>query len=383
MAEPQAPERRGWRKLIPVATGVAALTLGAGVASAGDGGSDGGISAPEPPVLRDVQCLEKCAGIRAATAGSRVQLSGENLSDVEEVTFAPRVSVAPAAVSSSVVEAKVPPGAKTGPVEVSAFGDTARTEQELEVVDESRIPEAGSFQLGEVQATPRKAFFDGTRRPGVSYVFRGGSEVDVRIEVSDAATGEVVDSFVDRDAEPNARNLATWDGRTAGGAPAPNGRYKFRVGSLAAAKTQSSEAAGFGFYKFRFPLPAARGYGEGVGAGRGHQGQDIYGSCGAKLVAARGGRVQWNKYQGAAGNYLVIDGKGTKTDFMYAHLPEPSPLREGQRVRTGQVIGRVGSTGNATACLLHFEAWSGPGWYEGGSPLSSVTGMLKAWDRWS
>lgn len=43
-------------------------------------------------------------------------------------------------------------------------------------------------------------------------------------------------------------------------------------------------------------------------------------------------------------------------------------------------IGAVGRTGNATACLLHFELWSAPGWYEGGSAFDPVP-QLKAWDR--
>jgi murein DD-endopeptidase MepM/ murein hydrolase activator NlpD len=139
----------------------------------------------------------------------------------------------------------------------------------------------------------------------------------------------------------------------------------------------------FGYYKFRFPLTAKHSYGDGFGAGRGHQGQDVFAKCGATLRAARGGRVQWNRTHSAAGNYLVIDGKGTQTDFMYAHLKRRSTLQRGERVRTGQKIGLVGETGNASGCHLHFEAWSGPGWYEGGHALSSVSSLLKTWDRWS
>jgi murein DD-endopeptidase MepM/ murein hydrolase activator NlpD len=36
------------------------------------------------------------------------------------------------------------------------------------------------------------------------------------------------------------------------------------------------------------------------------------------------------------------------------------------------VIGVVGQTGDATACHLHFEIWTAPGWYEGGDPMPSV-----------
>jgi murein DD-endopeptidase MepM/ murein hydrolase activator NlpD len=65
------------------------------------------------------------------------------------------------------------------------------------------------------------------------------------------------------------------------------------------------------------------------------------------------------------------------------HLKRRSRLREGQVVRTGQRIGLVGESGNAQGCHLHFEEWSAPGWYAGGSFLRGVTRHLKKWDSWS
>ena len=117
--------------------------------------------------------------------------------------------------------------------------------------------------------------------------------------------------------------------------------------------------------------------------GHTHQGQDVLAACGTKLVAARGGRVQWKAYDSGAGNYIVIDGKKTSHDYVYMHMKKPSPLHKGERVRTGQKIGVVGATGDATGCHLHIEEWSGPGWYEGGHFLRSVTKHLKQWDAWS
>jgi len=102
--------------------------------------------------------------------------------------------------------------------------------------------------------------------------------------------------------------------------------------------------------------------------------------CGEPVVAARGGEVQYAGYQGAAGNFIVIDGNGTSFDMTYMHLAEPSPLQAGEPVRTGQPIGLVGDTGSATACHLHFEIWTSPGWYEGGSPIDPLPYLLR-WDR--
>ena len=42
----------------------------------------------------------------------------------------------------------------------------------------------------------------------------------------------------------------------------------------------------------------------------------------------------------------------------------------------------VGETGDATACHLHFEIWTAPGWYEGGSPIDPLP-YLEKWDRYS
>ena len=118
-----------------------------------------------------------------------------------------------------------------------------------------------------------------------------------------------------------------------------------------------------------FPLRGSFEWGDGFGANRGHEGQDLMTDCGRAVLAVYPGRVQTRDYQSAAGNYLVIDGAGKLLDTAYMHLREPSDLRKGERVDAGEVIGRVGDTGDATACHLHFEIWSQPGWYEGGEAL--------------
>jgi murein DD-endopeptidase MepM/ murein hydrolase activator NlpD len=56
-------------------------------------------------------------------------------------------------------------------------------------------------------------------------------------------------------------------------------------------------------------------------------------------------------------------------------------VREGQRVRTGQRIGDVGTTGSSSGPHLHFEVWVG-GWFAGGHPIDPLP-LLRVWDRWS
>lgn len=256
------------------------------------------------------------------------------------------------------------------------------------------VPSAGAVTLTSAQAAPRKSYFFGYRYPRFAFTIGSSqSQNDLQINVVDAA-GEVVRSFFRNDVGPDLPVSLRWDGTTAEGRPARNGRYTFQVvpqGSTAAARratVSASVTAGFALYGYAFPVLGAHDLGGAGGrfgaarSGHTHQGQDVMAECGTPLVAARGGTVQYNEYEANAGNYVVIDGKGTPNDFMYAHLAEPSPLQPGDSVRTGQPIGIVGDTGDATACHLHFEIWGPPGWYEGGSPFDPLP-YLEKWDAYS
>ena len=57
------------------------------------------------------------------------------------------------------------------------------------------------------------------------------------------------------------------------------------------------------------------------------------------------------------GNFIVIRGFRENRTYRYSHLSAPAPVRLGERVRTGQLVGRVGRSGNARSvgCHLHFE----------------------------
>ncbi len=255
-------------------------------------------------------------------------------------------------------------------------------------------PSAGALSLVSAKIAPRKSFYYGFRYPKLSFVIASTQQQnDLRIDVVDAA-GEAIRTFYRNDVAPNATNAIRWDGSTNAKRPAPNGRYSFRVssqvGAVAARPATSSEALdlSFAFYGYTFPVLGAHDFGSAgarFGAARSghtHQGQDVMAECGLPLVAARGGTVQYAGFEANAGNYVVIDGRGTSLDFMYAHLAQPSPLHTGDPVRTGQPIGVVGETGDATACHLHFEIWTAPGWYQGGSPVDPLP-YLQKWDAYS
>jgi len=258
----------------------------------------------------------------------------------------------------------------------------------------STAPSAGALSLLSAETTPRRSFYFGFRYPRLSYsVGSSQPQNDLRIDVVDSG-GEVVKTFYRNDVAPDVPNSVRWDGTTNEGRPARNGRYSFRVGPQTAAppaRRATASAAptlSFAFFGYAFPVLGQHDFGDSgarFGAARSghtHQGQDVMAACGTPLVAARGGTVQYSEYEANAGNYVVIDGRGTPNDFMYAHLAEPSPLQAGDTVRTGQPIGIVGDTGDASACHLHFEIWGAPGWYEGGSPFDPLP-YLEKWDAYS
>jgi murein DD-endopeptidase MepM/ murein hydrolase activator NlpD len=258
----------------------------------------------------------------------------------------------------------------------------------------SSAPSAGTLSLIAAETTPRKSYYYGYRYPRLSYTLGSSApQNDIRIDVVNSA-GEVVKTFYREDVAPNLAYKIRWDGTTYEGKPARNGRYSFRIGPQAAAPyarratASTTVSLSFAFYGYAFPVLGSHELSMGAGrfgaprSGHTHQGQDVMAACGTPLIAARGGIVQYNTWDDAAGNYIVIDGKGTPNDFMYAHLAEPSLLKVGETVRTGQPIGIVGDTGDAQGCHLHFEIWGPPGWYEGGSPFDPLP-YLEKWDRYS
>src|SRR3990172_4311149 len=81
-----------------------------------------------------------------------------------------------------------------------------------------------------------------------------------------------------------------------------------------------------------------------IGAGPGHP-----------VISTADGIVSFSGWSGGGGNVVVVEhGFGFST--FYAHN-KMNIVRVGQRVKRGDVIAYVGSTGNATGPHVHYEIW--------------------------
>lgn len=240
------------------------------------------------------------------------------------------------------------------------------------------------LRVADAAAAPNKTFLGGRRDASFRFTLRGSESREILVKVVHVGTGEIQRRFRLGAVEPGERQRLSWDGKRGKRGFTEQGKHAFRVFSEGerAAVSKDSASQRFGFYGHRFPVLGRHTYGDGFGAGRNHQGQDVFAACGTRIVAARGGRIQTRAYHSAAGYYVVIDGRGTGQDYVYMHLQRRDRPKEGSWVKTGQLLGYNGDTGNASGCHLHFEMWTRPGWYEGGR-AKPVTKQLKRWDRWS
>jgi murein DD-endopeptidase MepM/ murein hydrolase activator NlpD len=88
---------------------------------------------------------------------------------------------------------------------------------------------------------------------------------------------------------------------------------------------------------------------------RPHKGVDYAAPKGTPIKAAGDGRIIFRGRNGGYGNCVIIQHGGNITT-LYAHLSRFARGRnKGSRVRQGQIVGYVGSTGLATAAHLHYE----------------------------
>lgn len=89
------------------------------------------------------------------------------------------------------------------------------------------------------------------------------------------------------------------------------------------------------------------------GRAKSHQGIDIPGAIGTPIYATADGIIAKAEWFGGYGNFIQI-AHGNSIETRYGHMSRLN-VRENDRVRKGQVIGYMGSTGRSTGSHLHYE----------------------------
>lgn len=359
------------------------------------------VYAPQPTVAK-VACVKDCAADKRIQGGSTARITGQNLASVTKVVFqgagtkGAAKSATPRAHTPTALLVKVPIDAQTGPIKAMASGGVASDPTKpVKIlpppppVDQVELTPAPGAPALDTATSAAKVFLGSQRGVVFSYRLGGTSPADVTVNLIRESDGAVVQTWSQPQVAVGEVRTVRWTG-VSGAIVQPEGRYAFRAVlnrdgvTATSADVADTGRDAFDLYGHFFPVRGHHDYGDSgarFGAGRSghsHQGQDVMAACGTKLVAAQGGTVKYAAYQANAGNYIVIHGVDG-TDNAYMHLAQPSPFSEGDKVFTGQQIGVVGDTGDATACHLHFEIWPSPGWYDGGSPIDPLP-FLQAWD---
>lgn len=129
--------------------------------------------------------------------------------------------------------------------------------------------------------------------------------------------------------------------------------YVATSGSVGANKgTNSATGVNIGIYLSK-PTAGVITSRFGVRASGMHTGMDIANSLGTSIYASAAGTVKFTGWYGGYGNLVIIT-HGNGVDTYYAHC-QSILVTAGQAVSQGQLIAKMGSTGNSTGSHLHLE----------------------------
>ncbi len=361
---------RGARRLALLAAVAVGALAGPGASAA---------SARGGPNVDEVDCVRSCTA-GEPRGGSVISITGDNLDNVSRAYFtggARGVSDlrGSARASSAGVRVRVPWNTVTGEFSLGT--------------SDGRIAEAGTIEIAPIPVVASlrcltRCDADDDPEAGSMVLARGVRLDDVESVTLYGQRGTTDDAK----ARVGRQTFSSFRLRVPAGAltgavsaTAADGDRSPKRAITLASETQQVAAGPSGGV---FPVQGEYEYGTatnrfGNARGRPHRGQDVFADCGTPLVAAVGGTVRYAGYQSSAGNYIVIQGSDPDQDYVYMHMSQRALFRTGQTVATGEQIGTVGETGNASGCHLHFELWSAPGWYEGGSAFDPLP-QLRIWE---
>lgn len=163
---------------------------------------------------------------------------------------------------------------------------------------------------------------------------------EARLEASKALTAELLQRMKNQSA-PSVSGSGYSGGGGAQGSASYTGPINLKgIGKGKVLPTGARISQGWGASRIRYA------------AGR-HTGMDFAGAQGSRINAAMGGVVTRTGSDGAYGNAIHVR-QADGTTALYGHLSGIN-VKPGQRIKAGQGIGKMGSTGRSTGTHLHFE----------------------------
>ena len=364
------------RRGLPALLALLAFTAPVAIATSGPGGAE----VPGQPVITSIACPLQPG--TSCAAGQLMTIRGSNLQSAQEVTFAGStgsrdnvvVKLSARAAQPTSITVTVPSRAKSGALRVSgSIGSAVTAPQPVKIV-------AGLPATDDASGS-KKLIAGGKREARFGYRMTSSAAVGAMVEAVSGTTGKVVRSWP---LVKSGEGSVSWDGFV-GKAPAKSGTYLLRLNDSARASAKATAGSDTqfelseGFFPIRGPHKLSSSAMQMFGGGRGHQGTDHFAACGTPLAAWTSGVVQFNAFQGAAGNYIVVH-RANGESYAYMHMQQRSPIKVGAKVFAGQRLGRLGDTGDAQGCHLHIELWTAPGWYKGGHAYDSLP-LMKRLDK--
>jgi murein DD-endopeptidase MepM/ murein hydrolase activator NlpD len=159
--------------------------------------------------------------------------------------------------------------------------------------------------------------------------------------------------------------------RPVSGKLAPVARDSFEAMSLHQVQAVQAVSSAYGYTvdnsgTIRWPFPNAVPIGDlfgprvapCAGCSTFHHGTDFQPGDGAPIYAVADGIVTVSEFSGALGQHVAITHliNGKAFTSVYGHMAAgSSPLRVGQKIKKGAIVGAVGSTGESTGPHLFFE----------------------------
>jgi murein DD-endopeptidase MepM/ murein hydrolase activator NlpD len=282
-----------------------------------------------PPEVSTAQALPTRASLRAAEAASRRgRTAPQRTATASRPAAGPRRTRSASPVVATTASARSTPAARTAP---SAF---QRTSKRVTVVGAMMF--AGAMLVA--TSVPANAFFVDT------------PEATVAKKSAAAAQSFVAGGATDDDVSRDGYSVT-----------------EMKVASEYAStssSTFSNDMAGTVQWPFQTGVPISSGFGARQVSNCSfcstfHEGLDFVPGAGSPIQAIADGTVSVvTGPSGAFGNHVeiehVIDGQ--KVTSTYSHMQTGSvEVKVGDTVTVGQLVGKVGSTGNSTGAHLHFE----------------------------